>query len=60
MVEQSIWPFASAIPFVGREEEVRQINEWLGDANVCVIALTGPSGIGKTRLALEVTRERAP
>ena len=59
-VEQSIWPFAYSTSFIGREEEMRRITECLGDANVRVIALTGPSGMGKTRLALEATRDRAP
>lgn len=58
-IEQSISPFPSSIPFTGREEEMRRVVEWLGDADTRVIALTGPSGMGKTRLALEATRDRS-
>ena len=58
-IEQSISSFASSTPFIGREEEMRRVAEWLGDADTRVIALTGPSGMGKTRLALEATRDRS-
>jgi predicted ATPase/class 3 adenylate cyclase len=39
--------------FVGREEEVRDITRLLLDQAVRMLTLTGPGGIGKTRLALE-------
>lgn len=38
--------------FVGREEEVREIKRLLGINRL--VTLTGPGGVGKTRLALEV------
>lgn len=43
-------------PFKGRASEVKQLGAWLIDPVVRVIALTGVSSIGKTRLALECTR----
>lgn len=40
--------------FVGREQEVDQIDRWL--RNHRLVTLTGPGGMGKTRLALEAAR----
>ena len=40
--------------FVGRERERRILLALLGDDDVRLLTLTGPGGIGKTRLALEV------
>ncbi|HEX8219354.1 MAG TPA: tetratricopeptide repeat protein [Chloroflexia bacterium] len=40
--------------FVGREREVLEVRRRLLDADVRLLTLTGPPGIGKTRLALEV------
>ena len=39
---------------VGREREVAQVRDFLLLDNVRLLTLTGPPGIGKTRLALEV------
>ncbi|MGC1798606.1 MAG: protein kinase, partial [Candidatus Acidiferrales bacterium] len=52
---------ASNIPvqrtaFVGREKEIAAAQEMLGRENVRLVTVTGPGGIGKTRLALEVAR----
>jgi len=44
---------APLTPFVGREEELTQIEERLQDPSCRLLTLTGPGGIGKTRLALE-------
>src|SRR5918995_707168 len=38
--------------FVGRSDEFRRVQELLGDPAVRVLTLTGPGGIGKTRLSL--------
>src|SRR5688572_12339726 len=44
--------------FVGREREIEQVASMLSRADSQLIALTGPGGIGKTRLSLQVAAER--
>ena len=44
---------AQVTTFFGREEEIAFISERLGDASCRLLTITGPGGIGKTRLALE-------
>lgn len=41
-------------PIIGRERELSDIAEMLADRATRVITLTGPGGVGKTRLALAV------
>ncbi|HEX9074395.1 MAG TPA: BTAD domain-containing putative transcriptional regulator, partial [Anaerolineae bacterium] len=41
-------------PFVGRERELQDLEQLLGDSQCRIITLVGPGGIGKTRLALEL------
>jgi predicted ATPase/class 3 adenylate cyclase len=40
-------------PFLGRQAELGRVREILADRNVRLLTLTGPGGIGKTRLALQ-------
>ncbi len=42
---------------VGREGELQQITEYLAGPNCRLLTLTGPGGIGKTRLALQAAQE---
>jgi predicted ATPase/DNA-binding CsgD family transcriptional regulator len=41
--------------FIGRERELQEVKRHLGDARL--LTLTGPGGVGKTRLAIEVARD---
>src|SRR5215207_1889598 len=50
---------ASANPLIGRERELEELRGHLGRDEVRLVVLTGAGGSGKTRLALEVARDRA-
>jgi predicted ATPase/class 3 adenylate cyclase len=41
-------------PFLGREEQISAIAQLVAAPNVHLVTLTGPGGIGKTRLAIQV------
>src|SRR5262249_48900674 len=45
--------------FVGREKEVASARELLFSKDVRLVTITGPGGIGKTRLAVQVATELA-
>jgi predicted ATPase/RsiW-degrading membrane proteinase PrsW (M82 family) len=46
-------------PLIGRERELEEIHDLLAQHDVRLVTLTGPGGIGKTRLAIEIaSRER--
>jgi predicted ATPase/class 3 adenylate cyclase len=45
--------------FVGRAAELQKIRERLQDESVRLLTLTGPGGIGKTRLALRAAADQA-
>ena len=44
---------------LGRDADVQMLRQWLADPNTRLITLTGPGGVGKTRLALEIARAMA-
>ncbi len=41
---------------LGRDADVQTLRLWLADPDARLITLTGPGGVGKTRLALEIAR----
>src|SRR5580698_4666488 len=48
---------AQRTAFIGREREAADLRQLLSRADVHLVTLTGPGGIGKTRLALQVAGE---
>jgi predicted ATPase len=46
--------------FIGREQEVTTVCNLLQESAVRLLTLTGPGGVGKTRLGLAVTKQLLP
>ena len=46
--------------FIGRSDEVSAVGAMVADDAIQLVTITGPGGIGKTRLAIEVARQAVP
>jgi predicted ATPase/DNA-binding SARP family transcriptional activator len=49
-------PPVPATPIIGREQEIAKVVSRLENPDVRLVTIIGPGGVGKTRLALAVTR----
>jgi predicted ATPase/DNA-binding SARP family transcriptional activator/Tfp pilus assembly protein PilF len=49
-----------ATPLIGREDERARVLALLQDGDTRLVTLTGPGGIGKTRLVLEIGADASP
>src|SRR5687768_4349529 len=50
-------PAQAALPLIGRERELQATSDFLRDGAIRLLTITGPGGIGKTRLAMRLAHE---
>src|SRR5919108_1073565 len=51
---------ATVTSLVGREQEIADVRDYLQNADVRLVTLVGPPGIGKTRLSIEAAHSALP
>ncbi len=49
-------PIGGSVPLIGRGTQLTTLASYLQESSIRAMILTGPTGIGKSRLALEATR----
>ena len=54
---EASWPASILSTFVGRADQLAELGTHLRQPDARAVTLTGPGGVGKTRLAVEVARQ---